>query len=939
VNLDAVLRIKAQATGAEGIAKLRQGLDGAASGADRATGAFSKLKGIGGMVGGVLRQLAPALTVAGFAAFAKGVIDSADALGKMRDRTGVSVNMLDKFRQAANLSDTSLEGVEKGLTTLTRSMNSAANGTGAQAEMFKRLGIEIKDQDGNLRNVGDVFLDLSDALKGLPNETERLAAAQVLLRGSGSELLPMLLMGKDAILDFKSAMTDEVADASSAFKDNIDSAKEAIGQFAVQILLDSGVIKGLEKLSENVKEAAVSFSQMDPAMRGLVAGAIAVGIGLTVFVGALGLLVGVAAKAVAGLKLLTGAIKGMLISAKAGTVFAGLGKAIGVVAVAIKAFLVGAAAFLTWPVLLVAALVAAAVAIFVFRDKIWEGLQAAAAAIGDWVKSLWDWGEPIREFWSGLWDSIKDLAMGFVDWLSSGFNDVILEPIKGALSGLVEIFQTAWTAVKDWLGNFLSSIGQMFIERYVQPIAPALGAILDFFQTAWTAVKDWINGFLTTLGELFYQLYIEPIEKALDAIQGFFQTAWTAVKDWINGFLTTLGELFYQLYIEPIEKALDAIQGFFQTAWTAVQSWFSDFLSALGQLFYQLYIEPIENALDAIQGFFQTAWTAVQNWLGNFFNSLQQMFVERYVQPLASALGSILDFFQSAWASVQSWLSNFWDSLGEFFNDRFIKPIDEALKSIPGMFQAAWSGLVTFFDQQVIQPLTTAWNNFMESLGQAWTAISDAFQSAVVDPIKSAWQSLQDWLSGIVQGAASAVSNAFQSIAGGILGAFRGIVGTVGRIINSIIDAINRFIQGVNTIRNAVGLSSFSTISNVSIPTFAKGGFVKRATLAVVGEGGEPEYIVPESKMAAASANYLAGARGDSVLAAGPAVMAAAAPSAVAGGTGGPAQINITTGPVLEFEGRRYVTVEDLQSAARQTATQIYATLRTPAGRRAIGVA
>jgi SLT domain-containing protein len=209
----------------------------------------------------------------------------------------------------------------------------------------------------------------------------------------------------------------------------------------------------------------------------------------------------------------------------------------------------------------------------------------------------------------------------------------------------------------------------------------------------------------------------------------------------------------------------------------------------------------------------------------------------------------------------------------------------------------------------------------------------------VVDPIKSAWQGLQDWLAGIVQGAASAVSNAFQSIAGGILGAFRGIIGTVSRIINSIINAINTFIRGVNVVRNAVGLSSFSTIPNVNVEAFAKGGFVKRATLAVVGEGGEPEYIVPESKMAAASANYLTGARGDAVLSAGPSVMAAASPSAVAGGAGGPAQINITTGPVMEFDGRRFATIEDLQSAAQQTATQIYATLRTPAGRRAIGVA
>jgi phage-related protein len=396
-------------------------------------------------------------------------------------------------------------------------------------------------------------------------------------------------------------------------------------------------------------------------------------------------------------------------------------------------------------VLVVAALVAAAVAIWVFRDQIVAGLQAAMEAIGQWVQGLVQWGEPIRQFWIGLWQGVMEITMGFISWLGSAFSQNILQPIQRALEPVRQLFST------------------MF--QQVQAIASS------FF--GW-----WASN--------LYQMFVEPLDRLLRGLGGLFQQAF-------------------------------------------------------------------------------------------------------------SAAGSAI--------------------------------------------MVGFSTLVRLFNTGVIQPLTTAWTTFVQSLGQAWSAISDAFQSAVVDPIKSAWQGLQDWLAGIVQGAASAVSNAFQSIAGGILGAFRGIIGTVSRIINSIINAINTFIRGVNVVRNAVGLSSFSTIPNVNVEAFAKGGFVKRATLAVVGEGGEPEYIVPESKMAAASANYLTGARGDAVLSAGPSVMAAASPSAVAGGAGGPAQINITTGPVMEFDGRRFATIEDLQSAARQTATQIYATLRTPAGRRAIGVA
>jgi hypothetical protein len=50
---------------------------------------------------------------------------------------------------------------------------------------------------------------------------------------------------------------------------------------------------------------------------------------------------------------------------------------------------------------------------------------------------------------------------------------------------------------------------------------------------------------------------------------------------------------------------------------------------------------------------------------------------------------------------------------------------------------------------------------------------------------------------------------------------------------------------------------------------FDQGGVVNEPTLGLVGEGGEAEYIIPESKMGDAMARYSGGARGDAVLAGG----------------------------------------------------------------------
>ena len=134
---------------------------------------------------------------------------------------------------------------------------------------------------------------------------------------------------------------------------------------------------------------------------------------------------------------------------------------------------------------------------------------------------------------------------------------------------------------------------------------------------------------------------------------------------------------------------------------------------------------------------------------------------------------------------------------------------------------------------------------------------------------------------------------------------------------NSIRNAANQQAR-LNALRGQQPANSATT---QPAKAFAKGGVVTKPTFALVGEGGEREYIIPESKMAAASSNYLSGSRGNSVI---PAT--------------GNAQINVTTGPVLQQGGQQYVTMADLERAMRKTADGVYSSLRTPAGRYAAGV-
>ena len=65
--------------------------------------------------------------------------------------------------------------------------------------------------------------------------------------------------------------------------------------------------------------------------------------------------------------------------------------------------------------------------------------------------------------------------------------------------------------------------------------------------------------------------------------------------------------------------------------------------------------------------------------------------------------------------------------------------------------------------------------------------------------------------------------------------------------------------------------SSFTQVSDPnllnSIPTtYASGGYVSGPTNALIGEGGQPEYVIPASKMTEAMGRYARGARGAAVI-------------------------------------------------------------------------
>jgi hypothetical protein len=243
---------------------------------------------------------------------------------------------------------------------------------------------------------------------------------------------------------------------------------------------------------------------------------------------------------------------------------------------------------------------------------------------------------------------------------------------------------------------------------------------------------------------------------------------------------------------------------------------------------------------------------------------------------------------------------------------------------IVALLVAAGVAIYAFRDQ-----IGAAFNAVVNFIGGAFNTIGDllkagaqAYMDYYVRPILGFFKGLYDGAVAIFKNIGSAIGKAFEAVVGTIKNVFRSVLQYLADRVNFAAGLINVLIRAFNRLP----APDIPVIPSLAVPAFAQGGVVDRPTLAMVGEGGEREYVVPESKMAAASSNYLAGARGGAVLA-----------GAASGG--GTPTINITTGPVMEFDGKRYVSVADMERAMRLTAEGVIGRLRTPSARIALGMA
>lgn len=431
-------------------------------------------------------SLAGGAVAGGLLATGKNAIQTADDLATLAKRSGLSTEMLQKFAYASDMVDVSTEELVSAMTKMKKNM-------GDNPAAFEALGVSVTNADGTFRSLEEVFYDSLAALSQIGDETERDLAAMDLF-GKGADTLATIIDDGGVGLQEYGAraqelgliLSEDTIGKLTSTGDTIDEMKArataTLTEVGAQLL--ENLAPTIDTIVEKIGEVVAWLGTLDSDTLNtilVVAGVIA------------------AISPVAGL-------------------ISGITTAIGGVTSAIQFLLANPI------VLLIAGIVALVILIATKGEQIKEILNKVDSFlqnifVKDWSKQFGALGEFLNAFFAivkGVWDSIKQIFTGIIDFIRGVFTGNWKQAWEGVKSIFSGVFNALLTIAKAPL-NLLIGL--------VNGLIDGLNFLIRGINKIGFDVPDWVP----IIGGKKFGFNLKEIGKIAYLAQGGILSSGTAV--------------------------------------------------------------------------------------------------------------------------------------------------------------------------------------------------------------------------------------------------------------------------------------------------------------------------------------------------------------------------------------------------------------------------
>ena len=404
----------------------------------------------------------------------------ADELLTMSQQTGLSTDTLQEMRYAA-------EGVDVPLETIVSSVRKMKSHLDDSSGVWDQLGVEVRNQKGEYRDIEDIFFDSVTALGDMENETQRDVMAMNLFGRSADELAGILDDGGAKLRELGqeahsigAIIPEDDLQTLSEFNDKIEQMKVQLSTAGAQL-----AVPVLEAMGPVIDSVCSALSALGQALANVNPKFIQIAV--------------VALTIVAAISPVT-------------KVFSALTSGIGAFAKAIPYAITGIEAlssaltsFVSNPYVLIIGLIAAA-------------LIALGFAIADVVEN---------------WDTLSTGGDTTLTALRVGFEE-ISSSAASAGESIASAFQSGFETVKGLASEFGSAVSEA-----MNSVGDALGSAGEFVGEVIDAFKDMVGKVTSFFGEL--------INNAREAGSNVLSAFADGVKSVINSVIQAFKNLGQQI--------------------------------------------------------------------------------------------------------------------------------------------------------------------------------------------------------------------------------------------------------------------------------------------------------------------------------------------------------------------------------------------------------
>lgn len=572
LNMETVLKVRAQVTGADKVNGLSTNLGKLDNNAKKTTTTFGKLKTASSGLVGAFASLGVSALVTKFGAAAIQSQRLDTRLKNLTEQTG-------EYDEVIKFASVSAERFGIGQNTATKAvadLYGRLRPTGVSLNSIKtafigvnnaaaQVGLSAADTDG-------VLLQLSQALGSgafqgdeFRSVMERLpAVGQALATSLNVPIGALKKMGADGELT-----TEVVLTALEKLKNVQPPPPDAYKQFTaavenLSIAFGEKLLPAFLPLVQLATNAINLFSQLPGplqtiiALVGGLAAALVIIAPLIPLISALGpALLAIGGALMAGI----GAVSAW--GASLAALAAGLP--------AIGTALAGVIALITGPVGIAVAIGIALGALFVFREDVPKIFSDIGTAITDVFNGIIDaiadvFEKPLSEVFKTIVDNTPSIFNPITSFILApfglaiaGLTGVFSTPIGTAVKGAVDLIKNNWSGLLDILKQPYIAAFQFFKQRFFEPIGGAFRSTKDAVKEIWAEVEKFLTDpignafkFISDTFSKVGNVILSPFKAVVDPIKAVFNSIIGAVSKIVNNAINGINGLI---------KAANAIGG------------------------------------------------------------------------------------------------------------------------------------------------------------------------------------------------------------------------------------------------------------------------------------------------------------------------------------------------------------------------------------------